>query len=302
MCTAVCYRGDVPYFGRTLDLEYHYEEEVVLTPRLFPLSWRHRDTTTSHFAYAGMATMAEGYPLYYDGVNERGVAVAALQFTDFAHYEKAIRPDALCAFEVIPFLLSHATSASHGVSLLEGVSLVDTPFAPQLTTTPLHWLVSDMKESYVIEPRPEGLVILQNPLGVLANAPDFSTHLAYYESFRHLAPNDRSQSAHALPGNWTSKSRFVRAAYLNQHLEKGDHTTFFHMMSSLAVPPGASLTEDGAPIRTVYTSCCNLVTPTYHYITHRGLSIHTLTLQGQPLDTSHLIRNPLDPHPGDHLV
>ena len=33
MCTAITYKTRDHYFGRTLDLEYTYEEQVTVTPR-----------------------------------------------------------------------------------------------------------------------------------------------------------------------------------------------------------------------------------------------------------------------------
>ena len=40
MCTAVSVFGKNPCFGRNLDLEYSYGEEVVLLPRGFHLPFR----------------------------------------------------------------------------------------------------------------------------------------------------------------------------------------------------------------------------------------------------------------------
>ena len=41
MCTAISYKTKDHYFGRTLDLEYSNNEEIVITPRNHPLSFRH---------------------------------------------------------------------------------------------------------------------------------------------------------------------------------------------------------------------------------------------------------------------
>ena len=42
MCTAVTYQTNHFYFGRTLDYESSYGEEIVILPRKFPLSFLHR--------------------------------------------------------------------------------------------------------------------------------------------------------------------------------------------------------------------------------------------------------------------
>ena len=41
MCTAATYKTKDFYFGRTLDYEFSYGDEIVLTPRAFPLDFRH---------------------------------------------------------------------------------------------------------------------------------------------------------------------------------------------------------------------------------------------------------------------
>ena len=80
MCTAATYHTKDHYFGRNLDLEYCYRESVTITPRNFVLPFRHRSPITNHHAFIGMATIAENYPLYYDGTNEYGLSMAALNF------------------------------------------------------------------------------------------------------------------------------------------------------------------------------------------------------------------------------
>ena len=73
MCTAVTYRTKDFYFGRTLDMEFSYPQQITVTPRNFPLCFRNKCTLENHYAVIGMAYVAEGYPLYFDAVNEKGL-------------------------------------------------------------------------------------------------------------------------------------------------------------------------------------------------------------------------------------
>ena len=70
MCTAAEYSTKHHYFGRNLDLEYSYHEEVTITPRHFPFQYRRMAAQKTHYAIIGMAFIAGGYPLYYDAANE----------------------------------------------------------------------------------------------------------------------------------------------------------------------------------------------------------------------------------------
>ena len=80
MCTAATYQTKDFYFGRTLDYECSYGECVTVTPRRYPFSFRHMGRLDAHYAMIGMAHVADGYPLYYDAVNEAGLGMAGLNF------------------------------------------------------------------------------------------------------------------------------------------------------------------------------------------------------------------------------
>ena len=41
MCTAATYKTKDFYFGRTLDYEFSYGDEIAVMPRKYPLSFRH---------------------------------------------------------------------------------------------------------------------------------------------------------------------------------------------------------------------------------------------------------------------
>ena len=76
MCTAVSFLRGEHYFGRTLDIERSYGEEIIISPRNFPFHFGEAGEMNSHYAIIGMAHVERGYPLYYDAVNEQGLAMA----------------------------------------------------------------------------------------------------------------------------------------------------------------------------------------------------------------------------------
>ena len=89
MCTAATYKTADFYFGRTLDYEFSYGDEVTVAPRNFPFSFRHMGQIKSHYAIIGMAHIADGYPLFYDAINEKGLGMAGLNFVGNAAYADA---------------------------------------------------------------------------------------------------------------------------------------------------------------------------------------------------------------------
>lgn len=53
MCTALAYKTKDFYFGRTLDYESSYGEEIVITPRQYPFSFRNGAKSNEHYALIG---------------------------------------------------------------------------------------------------------------------------------------------------------------------------------------------------------------------------------------------------------
>lgn len=88
MCTAATYKTKDFYFGRTLDYEFSYGDDVTVTPRNYVFDFRHEGKLESHYAIVGMAHVADGYPLYYDAVNEKGLGMAGLNFVGNAKYQE----------------------------------------------------------------------------------------------------------------------------------------------------------------------------------------------------------------------
>ena len=169
MCTAITYCTKDHYFGRNLDLEYSYHKTVTITPRNYPLHFRMGKEINQHYAMIGMAYVNEGYPLYYDAVNEKGVGMAGLNFPKNAYY--------LAPFEFIPWVLCQCGTLEEVRTLLSRMNLAAINFSDTLPASPLHWIIADSKEAITVESTKEGLKIYDNPVGVLTNNPTFDFHL-----------------------------------------------------------------------------------------------------------------------------
>ena len=106
MCTCITWENGAFYFGRNLDLEYSFGEQVALTPRNYPFQLRCLGEMNSHYAMIGMATVMMDYPLYAEAVNEKGLAMAGLNFPGSAVYQEPKEGARnVTPFELIPWLL-----------------------------------------------------------------------------------------------------------------------------------------------------------------------------------------------------
>ena len=119
MCTAATYKTKDFYFGRTLDYEFSYGDEITITPRNYAFDFRHTSTCSSHYAIIGMAHIAGNYPLYYDAINVKGLGMAGLNFVGNAVYaEPDDSKENVAQFEFIPYILSKCVSVSDAKNLL----------------------------------------------------------------------------------------------------------------------------------------------------------------------------------------
>ena len=188
MCTAITFSKKDFYFGRTLDLEETHGEEVVISPRNYPLLFLQMPDLKCHHAIIGMAHVADGYPLYYDAMNETGVCMAGLNFPGFAQYSKIVDGmDNVACFEFIPWVLGQCRNLEDVRKLLAQLCLIETPFSPELPTTQLHWIISDKTKSLTIESVKSGFKIYENPVGVLTNNPTFDYHLMNINNYMSLS-------------------------------------------------------------------------------------------------------------------
>lgn len=314
MCTAITYKTKYSYFGRNLDIECSYNECVTITPRNFAFKFRMKDTIKSHYAIIGMATVIDNYPLYFDATNEFGLSMAGLNFPDNAVYFKADNDkDNITPFEFIPWILSQCKNLDDARALLDRINLCNINFSDKLPLSPLHWIIADKERAITVESVSSGLKIYENEVGVLTNNPTFDYHMTHLCEYMNVSPNEpqnsfgnvdlipysRGMGGIGLPGDLSSASRFVRAAFMKLNSicntdENSSISQFFHILSSVAQPRGAARITDDEYEITRYTSCVNINRGIYYYTTYENkcisaVDMHRCNLEGDKLYTYPLI-------------
>lgn len=153
-------------------------------------------------------------------------------------------------------------------SILRTIRIVGAEDSITGTVAPLHWLVADRTgKSMVIEKTADGLHLMDNPVGVLSNSPDFQWHLTNLRNYMNLSstqeqpqtwgsleltPFGQGGGSFGLPGDYTPPSRFVRTAFLKTHTpipagREEAATTCFHIMESVSIPKGPVITGRNTP-------------------------------------------------------
>ena len=313
MCTAVSWRGESHYFGRNMDLERVYEETVTVTPRRYPFRFADGATDTDHAAMIGVATVMDGVPLYYDALNEHGLCMAGLNFVGNAHYfEPKDDKINLAPHELIPWMLGKCKSAREAADELSNINVWEHPFRHDLPCARLHWMIADRSDCLVVESMADGLHVHENPVGVLTNNPPFDFQLQHLSLYLNvtaaeahnrfsdqlaLAPFSRGMGGMGLPGDASSTSRFVRAAFACTNARKptdemASVSQFFHILGSVEQIEGCVAVGD-AWERTQYTSCCDTARGIYYFRTYDNTEMHAVDLSRENLNGDQLVSYPL---------
>ena len=291
-------------FGRTLDLDDHFGESVTLTPRRYPFSFPDCYPHVHHYALLGMATVLDGYPLYAEAMNEKGLCMAGLRFAESADY--ALRPRVgflnLAPWELIPYLLGTCTTVAEARTALTDICVVDKPFSETVGTAPLHWHIADADSAHgglIVEVTAEGMKVYEDGypdgVGVLTNDPPYPDQLAALRACKACRGDTPD-----LPGDYSSPSRFTRAATLRRWAAKwmetqealredGDGTDtsvarFFSILGAVSPTAGAVMTPEGRCHRTLYTCCMDTAAGAYLYHTEADPTVRRISFSAQNLN------------------
>ena len=291
MCTAIYLKEGL--LGRTLDYERSFGEGVVFTPReRMPLG-----KAKNRYAMLGIGVIKGEYSLYFDGLNEWGLSGAALNFPGYAVYKSA--PESK---EGVPsaLLMSYALGLCRDVGevreMLANISICSSS-AIGIQDSSLHWIFADKSGAITIEATERGLEVWDNPYGVMTNSPDLSYHKTRLADYMHLHSGypenyleltnlecySRGMAAVGLPGDFSSSSRFVRAAFIRQNTISfdGANSAVLKMksiLSALSVPLGCVSSREGEAVSTRYLSVMDSENLVYYFSSYQSFGLRGVRL------------------------
>ena len=310
MCTAIAFNKGDFYFGRTLDYDFSYGERITITPRGYCFDFGSAGKYPRHYSMIGMATVYQGYPLYYEAINEKGLGMAGLNFVDNAVYgTKKAGKYAIAPHEFIPFVLGRCKNLSEAVDLLPEIRLENRSVSDDLPAAQLHWIISDKGGSVVVESTKKGMFMYDDPLGILTNNPEFPQQHLQLSNYMNLTAQppqnnfcssleltqySRGMGAIGLPGDWSSESRFARAAFIKMNAVCGESeqeavTHYFRMMNAISVPNGVCGLGDDKYQITRYICCCNCDKGIFYYTTYENHRITAVHLHHENLESGRVI-------------
>lgn len=317
MCTSLTYqnsRGD-HFLARTMDFAFELDGRPLFMPRNWTVAGDAGEFTTKYgFVGAGRKL---GHEMVVDGVNEKGLGVAALYFPGNAHYEAHATEGklGLAPHDFTAWALGNAGSVAELAKLVPHVQLVDVPVALLQLTPPLHFIISDTTgKTAILEATGPELHLIDNPVGVMTNAPEFGWHLQNLSTYGTLTAQERplnnylgytsktqgpGPGALGLPGDYTSPSRFVRtvfAKHFSQPMADTPSTLNLlqHLLDNVTIPKGVKLKADGTSDYTQYRGYMSLDDQAYYMEPYDNQELQRVVLTPELLAETTPKEFPLD--------
>ena len=310
MCTGLALetKDGLHLFGRNMDIEYSFNQSIIFIPRNFKcVNKSNKKELTTKYAVLGMGTIFDDYPTFADGMNEKGLGCAGLNFPVYVSYSKEDIEGKtnIPVYNFLLWVLANFSSVEEVKEALKNANIVDIPISENIPNTTLHWMISDITgKSIVVEQTKEKLNVFDNNIGVLTNSPTFDWHVANLNQYVGLRYNqvpefklgDQSLTALGqgtglvgLPGDFTPASRFIRVAFLRDAMIKNDKDSidlieFFHILNNVAMVRGSTRTVEEKSDLTQYTSCMCLEKGIYYYNNYENNQINAIDMNKENLD------------------
>jgi choloylglycine hydrolase len=272
--------------------------------------------------YAAIGMNMRGTPLLQDGLNEKGLYIGVFNFSEFAVYQDVTPADydkCLNPFELPTYILTTTATVDEAIAALREVKVFDMAIKEfDDIHFQLHWRLADKSgRSVAIEYLEGELHVIENPLGVFTNSPNFTWHLTNLTNYVNMSPyawpavklenltlkpSSLGSGMNGLPGDFTSPSRFVRAVAFQETVAPSATAddgirTAFHILNLFDIPKGASVQQAGGvdyPDITQMTVASDLTNLRYFFRTYENSQIRVVTmadfLAGNPSDVVQFAR------------
>ena len=303
MCTALSFKiNNKCFFGRNMDLPYFFGQRPIFIPAGFEyLNRVSAKNDVLQKSILGMGTIIDGHPAMAEAMNNKGLACAGLNFSGYACFSSQTDNTKvnIAPYDFILWALSNFSTVKEVQNACKKLNLVSIPINESTPVSQLHWMLCDRSgDSIVVEATESGILVYDNPVGVMTNNPEFPWHItnlreylkisaanpenANWSNFE-LSPLGVGAGTLGMPGDFSSVSRFVRAAFIKANLPKdiepGDEVgQFFHMLDYCAMVKGGVLTADGVYDYTTYSSCMDLTSGIYYFKNYNNSRINAVSL------------------------
>lgn len=273
----------------------------------------------SKYGFVGLATEIPQFVI--DGTNEVGLSAALFYFPGFGkynNYDPEYSDTSLADFQLVSWILSSFATIDEVKSAINDINVINIDSRAATT----HWRITEASGRQVILEIIDGKpTFYDSEIGVLTNSPGYPWHITNMNNYINLTSGtiktkqlgfgpvklqtlSTGSGMLGLPGDMTSPSRFIRAAFLSQYA-RPQPTTYdtvmqaFHLLNNFDVPIGLQYTitetPPDMPSATQWTIATDLQNRIIYYHTMYDRTIHRIDFnnidfaevpfQSHPLDT-----------------
>lgn len=271
---------------------------------------------TSRYGYVGLAV--EQKEFLVEGVNELGLSAGLFYFPNYGKYEPydALQKEkSLSDFQVVSYVLGACGTVDEVKEALDKVRIINI----DSRSSTVHWRFTEVSGRQIVLEIVDGVLhFYENPLGVLTNSPGLEWHWTNLNNYLNLTPGTVSEHPFGaltlqpfgggsgmlgLPGDFTSPSRFVRAAFFQitapvQPTAEASVLQAFHLLNSFDIPIGLQYSWGEAPDTMPGATQFTVVTDTSHrmiyYRTMYNSHIRCIDLKSIDFDRTAYHASPLD--------
>lgn len=318
-------------YGRTLEFALMLKSNIIVMPRGYENKGVGPDgmaggglTYKAKYAATGMNGL--GLPVVIDGINEKGLAAGMFFFPNLAKFQDVTPEEAansIASYELVNYILTQFATIDEVKAGLPKIKVNSAELAVFKGPVPVHYSVHDAAGNTIaIEYINGELQVTDNPTSVMTNAPSIQWHLDSLSMFATSTPapvpplviNGKSFPQFstgggqvAQPGDYSSQSRFIRAAFLVASAPKFKDAAqgmplAFHLLNQFDIPPGAIQTSaDGSAGGgvagyeiTEWTVGADLKNGIYQFRTYDNPAIRQVSLKDLDLDAKELRFIPID--------
>ena len=254
----------------------------------------------ARYGYVGLAVERPEYVA--EGLNEQGLSAGLFYFPQYGRYEAydpTLRSESLSDLQVVSFVLGRCATLDEVRSELERIHIIQA----DMRGSTIHWRFTEASGRQLILEIVEGqLQFFDSRLGVLTNSPGYEWHLTNLTNYLNLhtgtapatpmgqierRPFGGGSGLLGLPGDYTSPSRFVRAAFMQTSAPVLDDAAStvrqaFHLLNAFDIPIGMqyAATDSVPPIpsATQWTVASDVTHRIIYYRTMYDWSLHTIPL------------------------
>ena len=236
-------------------------------------------------------------------------------YGSYEAYNSSLNDSSIADLQLVQWMLSQFGTIDEVIAALPNIHIISL----DSTMLTLHWRIAEPSGRQVVLEVIDGKYhIHENKIGVITNAPEFTWHLTNLNNYVNLYPGvarpqkwngvelssiSAGSAFHGIPGDVSSPSRFVRAAFFVATAPQCQ-TAFdtvlqcFHILNNFDVPVGSEHnvgeTYTPMPSATQWTVVSDLAHRRIYYRTAYNSNIRCIDLKTIDFDNVKMNAHPLD--------